>query len=342
MVLYGRSIPSIGEQLYGKDKSISDEERYKKAQHVYDAVMKNFPGLRNLMLRTQDFARKHGYTETILGRRRHLPDMQLEEFEFRPLKGYVNPDVDPLDITTLGESDKIPKRITDQLLAEFKSYKYFGQIARRTKELYEEHIKVINNRPKINDATRQTLNGVIQGSAADLTKLAMLRLERDADWQRIGGRLLVPIHDELLAEVPIQYAKEGGEILSRCMCEAANFLPFPITCDVTTTYRWYGIELESVESFDKPESLDNLTESNIKWIQAMIYENEYLLPVYPNEDGSKPRGDAALGVNGVWSEELQSHIDDYMSRYQIKSDSEFINHIERKVTSGVIGISNQN
>lgn len=163
MVLYGRSIPSIGEQLYGKDKSISEEERYKKAQHVYDAVMKNFPGLRNLMLRTQDFARKHGYTETILGRRRHLPDMQLEEFEFRPLKGYVNPDVDPLDITTLGDSDKIPKRITDQLLAEFKSYKYFGQIARRTKELYEEHIKVINNRPKINDATRQTLNGVIQG-----------------------------------------------------------------------------------------------------------------------------------------------------------------------------------
>ena len=43
-------------------------------------------------------------------------------------------------------------------------YKYFGQIIKRTKELAEnDHIKVINNRFKIAEATRQVVNSIIQG-----------------------------------------------------------------------------------------------------------------------------------------------------------------------------------
>lgn len=162
-VLYGRSIPSIAEQLYGKRTDMSDKEKVTAAQKVYDSIMNGFPSLRNAMLSAQDHARKFGYTETILGRRRHLPDMQLPEFEFKPMPGYVNPDIDPLDPSTLNQKEEIPKRITDALLKEFKGYKYFGQIVKRTKQLAEEHIRVINNRAKINDATRQCLNGVIQG-----------------------------------------------------------------------------------------------------------------------------------------------------------------------------------
>ena len=163
-VLYGRSIPSIADQLYGKRDDMTDEQKQKAAQKVFDAVMNAFPGLRNLMINTQNHASQYGYTETILGRRRHLPDMQLPEFEFKAMKGYVNPDVDPLDVNTLENRDEIPKHVVDDLKKEFGKYKYYGQIAKRTKQLYEEeHIRVINNRPKINDAKRQCVNSVVQG-----------------------------------------------------------------------------------------------------------------------------------------------------------------------------------
>lgn len=329
-VLYGRSIPSIADQLYGKRDDMTDEQKQKAAQKVFDAVMNAFPGLRNLMINTQNHASQYGYTETILGRRRHLPDMQLPEFEFKAMKGYVNPDVDPLDVSTLENRDEIPKHVVDDLKKEFGKYKYYGQIAKRTKQLYEEeHIRVINNRPKINDATRQCVNSVVQGSAADLTKMAILNLCNNKRWQEIGGRLLVPVHDELITEVPEQYAEEGAKILSDCMCGAASFMPFPITCDVETSYRWYGMEYPC--PYPKPESLTDYKSDEIKWIQYHLVEMEYKLPVYKDENGEKPRGDAAKGVNGVESPEMKADIDDYIKSRHISLE-EFIDYIEKEVS----------
>lgn len=331
-VLYGRSIPSIADQLYGKRDDMTDEQKQKAAQKVFDAVMNAFPGLRNLMINTQNHASQYGYTETILGRRRHLPDMQLPEFEFKAMKGYVNPDVDPLDINTLENRDEIPKHVVDDLKKEFSRYKYYGQIAKRTKQLYEEeHIRVINNRPKINDATRQCVNSVVQGSAADLTKMAILNLCNNKRWQEIGGRLLVPVHDELITEVPAQYAEEGAKILSDCMCGAASFMPFPITCDVETSYRWYGMEYPC--PYPKPESLTDCNSEMIKWIQYHLVEMEYKLPVYKDENGEKPRGDAAKGVNGVESLEMKDAIEDYIKSRHISSE-EFIDTIAKEVDMG--------
>lgn len=331
-VLYGRSIPSIADQLYGKRDDMTDEQKQKAAQKVFDAVMNAFPGLRNLMINTQNHASQYGYTETILGRRRHLPDMQLPEFEFKAMKGYVNPDVDPLDVNTLENRDEIPKHVVDDLKKEFGKYKYYGQIAKRTKQLYEEeHIRVINNRPKINDATRQCVNSVVQGSAADLTKMAILNLCNNKRWQEIGGRLLVPVHDELITEVPAQYAEEGAKILSDCMCGAASFMPFPITCDVETSYRWYGMEYPC--PYPKPESLTDCNSEVIKWIQYHLVEMEYKLPVYKDENGEKPRGDAAKGVNGVESPEMKAAIDDYIKSRHISSEK-FIDTIAKEVGMG--------
>lgn len=336
-ICYGRSVPSIGEQLYGTRDDMSDEEKTKEAQKVYDAVMNAFPNLRSLMINSQAKARKFGYTETILGRRRHLPDMQLPEFEFQAMKNYVNPDVDPLDISTLENKSQIPERIVKQLTEEFKGYKYFGQIARRTRELYEEGIKVINNRPKINDATRQVVNSIIQGSAADLTKMAILELENNEEWKRLGGILLIPVHDELICEVPIQHYEEAGKLLSKCMCDAADFLPFPSKCDVTTTFRWYGVEYPC--PYKKPDRLteswsSDLSEDEIKWVQYHLYDLEYTLPVYKNEDGSKPRGDAALGIQGRVSDQLIDAVSRYCKNRHIALE-DFADDIEYRVTNGI-------
>lgn len=332
-VLYGRSIPSIAEQLYGHRDDMDDDQKVKAAQKVFDSVMNAFPGLRNLMLSSQERCRKLGYTETILGRRRHLPDMQLPEFEFKPLKGYVNPDVDPLNIDTLKNSSEIPERIVQELEKEFKGYKYFGQIAKRTKQLHEEeHIRVINNRPKINDATRQVVNSIVQGSAADLTKMAILRLENNEDWKRIGGRLLTSVHDELICEAPIEHAEEASRILSDCMCGAADFLPFPINCDVETTFRWYG--LDYICNHKKPTDVHTEDPDEIMWIQYHLIESEYILPVFNDENGDKPRGDAAKGVNGKRSPEMEDAIKDYIRRYRI-DESRFIDFIEKFVSTGL-------
>lgn len=339
-ILYGRSTVTIAEQLYGKEPW-SDERKVKQAQYVYDSVLNAFPALKNFMVQSQEFARKHGYVETILGRRRHIPDMMLPEFEFKPLQGYVNPDIDPLDMNTFGEKNEIPKRIQNRLYKELTSYKYFGQVAKRIKQLAEvDHIKVINNRHKIAEATRQVVNSIIQGSAADLTKLAILKVENDEEWKHLGGRILVPVHDELIAEVPIEHWKEGGECLSRLMCEAADFLPFSIKCDVTTTYRWYGLEYPC--PYKHPESIHDLTdESEINWVLYHLFEIGYELPVFKDSDGNKPEGDAALGISGKMSEEAFSCIKDYCHRYNISED-DFISHIHTKVHTASVPLKDYN
>lgn len=167
--------------------------------------------------------------------------------------------------------------------------------------------------------------------------MAILELENNEDWKRIGGRLLVPVHDELIAEVPIQHWKEGGELLSKCMCDAASFLPFPSKCDVTTTFRWYGVEYPC--QYTKPSTIsehwtNELSEDEIKWIQYHLYDLEYTLPVYEEEDGSKPRGDAALGINGKVSDQLVDSVNSYMSKRNITIDK-FVEDIEYRVTQGM-------
>lgn len=309
---------------------MTQEEKTKGAQKVYDAVMKGFPNIKHAMDTSQAFARKYGYTETIFGRRRHLPDMQLPEFEFVAMPGYINPDIDPLDPETLKNKDAIPERIVKQLQKEFKGYKWFGKIVKRTKELKEEHIKVINNRCKIQDATRQVLNGIIQGSAADMTKTAILNVTNSEEMQTIGGHLLVPVHDELLVEVPIVNREKGEELLAKLMCDAADFMPFDMKCDVETTLKWYQLEFPC--PYKKATSLDTTDVEEIKWLQYMLIYMEYLLPVIPDESG-EARGNAGKGVSGVRTDEMESAIVDYMGRWKVSAD-EFIDHIERKVVLG--------
>ena len=58
------------------------------------------------------------------------------------------------------------------------------------------------------------------------------------------------------------------------------------------------------------------------------------MPVFKDENGEKPKGDAALGVNGVISDEYDAAIADFKQKHNIQSDEEFITYIENKVTYG--------
>jgi DNA polymerase I-like protein with 3'-5' exonuclease and polymerase domains len=330
-VLYGRTIQTIADQLYGDDPDLTDEQKYKKGEQVYNAVLFACPGLRNLMNYSQRFAQRYGYVETVLGRRRHIPDMMLPKFEFFPTKNYVNPDVDPMDVKTLQNAEGIPARIQESLLKELTSYRYYGQVYNRIRTLTDEGIRVVNHSSKIADAERQCVNSRVQGSAADMTKMAMLLIESNQRWKEIGAQVILPVHDELLAEAPLEYAKEAGQLLASLMEQSASFLQFPIKCDVTTTFRWYGIELESFEGWKKPEKFsENLSEDEVKWVQGCLFEIGYDLPVI-KVDGKTPGGDAANGVNGQVTPEYTAAIIDYLGRYHITED-EFVNHIWNKVS----------
>ena len=310
----------------------SDDEKVKKAQYVFDSVLDAFPALRKFMQSSEAFVKKYGYTETILGRRRHIPEMQLPMFEFKPLQGYVNPDIDPLDPSTFNNSTGIPERVQQALLKEFMGYKYFGQIVRRTKDLAENHhIRVINNSKKIQDASRKVVNGIIQGSAAETTKLALLKVIADKRLQELGAKIVNVIHDEILMECPIEHCEECGQRLAQLMCDAANFLPFPIKCDVTTTYRWNGLEYPC--QYTEPQTPDTDEDSEVRWIQYHLCEVGYELPTYKKPNGDKPDGDEAVGVNGRISDQYQAAIKDYCEKHHIEM-SEFLYHIKTKVHTG--------
>ncbi|HUM44860.1 MAG TPA: DNA polymerase, partial [Fervidobacterium sp.] len=72
-VCYGKGVPAIAEDL-----GISREE----AQKIYDQIMRAFPGLERFMIESQNMARELGYVDTVWGRKRRLPNMQLDPYEF--------------------------------------------------------------------------------------------------------------------------------------------------------------------------------------------------------------------------------------------------------------------
>lgn len=485
---------------------MSDKQKTAKAQQVYDAVLNSFTGLKHLMSAARNSATKLGYTETILGRRKYLPDLQLPEFTFTPMSGYVNPDVDPMDVSTFNENNEIPQRVIKDSLARLQKCRYNGERYAIIEQLYNSGIQTTDNRKKIQDSVRQVVNGIVQGclggdtliqtkelgivkisdvvgqtlhlwdgddwtlgtvtysgkkqkcivkltgglsivcspthkflvrntggndkfvecrelldgehhstpsrvainskyptsdygyssdnldcvesvthntngfhlsdvlvkdehnsetcssvssvtitdeyidmydvcntdrgyfvangmithnSASDQTKMAMLRLSNTKRWHEIGGRLIIQVHDELIAEVPIEHWKEGGEILSKSMKDAASYLPFPSKCDVTTTIRWNGLEFPC--PYKKPNSanLSDLSEDEIKWLQYHLAEMEYTLPILDKD----ARGDAARGVNGRITEVMESALEDYKSVYNV-DDYTIIDHIEKNVIYG--------
>ena len=336
---YGMDMKTIGQKVYGDDPNMTEEGKTEKAEEIFNALMRGFPDLNAAILGAQRRAARIGYTETILGRRRHHPDMQLPLYQFKPGKGYVNPDIDPLNPQTFDKPDDIPERIKEALYRELCSYKYFGQVYRRIKDLSEnEHIQVINNRMKIEEAKRKVWNAVIQGSAAELTKLAILNLTNDPEWKEIGGRLILPVHDELIVEVPFEHREQGAAVLKRCMESAGDFLPFSISCDIEETFRWYSLSVDDILSFERPSDLnyETMTESNIKWLQSRLYECGYELPILKGPDGKKPIGIAAKGVNGTVSEEMKSFCTDYMLKYDIADEQEFFTHIDKLVVQGTV------
>lgn len=236
-VLYGRGVPSIAEQLGVPTK---------KAQKIKDSVFKGFPAIPRFEEDSEDMAYDLGYVTTLWGRKRRLPDLCLPEYEFRWKDG-APPDDDLLDfdIEEQEVSNEVPEDIQKKYIRMLNNVwgSKKAEIIRTAKEV--DGIIITDNGGKIADAQRQCVNSRIQGSAADMTKLAMILVHNDKRLKELGFRLLIPVHDELIGECPKEHAKECKKRFSDLMSKAAESrLEIPIKCDVEVTEQWYGKEVE--------------------------------------------------------------------------------------------------
>ncbi|MBQ9406177.1 MAG: DNA polymerase I [Desulfovibrio sp.] len=90
-------------------------------------------------------------------------------------------------------------------------------------------------------ARRQAINTVIQGSAADIIKLAMLAVAHDATLQRLNAHLLLQVHDELVLEAPAEVAEAAGSRVALLMsevCPGGKKLSVPLVVDWGKGENW--------------------------------------------------------------------------------------------------------
>ena len=159
---YGLSAFGLSQQL-----GISAEE----ARVLMDSYFERFGGVRDYLHRVVEEARGTGYTETLLGRRRYLPDLTSD------------------------------------------------------------------NRQRREMAERMALNAPIQGSAADIVKVAMVRVDKALTAERLRSRMLLQVHDEVVLELA-PGERERVESLVRREMAAAYPLRAPLDVSVGVGTNW--------------------------------------------------------------------------------------------------------
>ena len=85
---------------------------------------------------------------------------------------------------------------------------------------------------------RIAMNSPIQGTAADIMKIAMLRVEKRINEETKNSRLILQIHDELLVEAALEEKETVIRILTEEMEAAAN-LEVPLEVEAKTGLSWY-------------------------------------------------------------------------------------------------------
>lgn len=141
------------------------------AQELMHQYFTRFGGIQDYLKTVVEEARVKGYTETILGRRRYLPDLTSD------------------------------------------------------------------NRPRREVAERMALNAPIQGSAADIIKVAMLRVATELRKESFKSRLLLQVHDELIFEIAAGEEAQLSEMVSHEM-QSAVALSLPLSVNIGIGASW--------------------------------------------------------------------------------------------------------
>lgn len=232
-ILYGRQIPSIAEQL-----GVSTRE----AQDIYDAVLRAFPQLAKFIDESQAMAKELGYVTTAWGRRRHLKDMQLDPYEFSYSGNVTN--FDPLAFGK-SVSVEVPESVKKSYIKQLERAYGWQKKNQIIQQALAQGIKIKDNGGYIAQAERQCVNARVQGSAADMAKLAMIAINNDPRMKELDFHLLIQVHDEVIGECPEENMKEASERLSYLMRTApSHLIKLPFRCDCEITRNWYGESID--------------------------------------------------------------------------------------------------
>ena len=85
---------------------------------------------------------------------------------------------------------------------------------------------------------RAAMNTPVQGTAADIIKLAMVKVHQALKEEKMQARLILQVHDELMIEAPREEASKVEEILKTCM-EQVIEMQVPLLAEVKTGESWY-------------------------------------------------------------------------------------------------------
>ncbi len=161
-IIYGISAFGLSERLNIPRRDAAD---------IIDQYFAQYPGVRNYMEKTIDFARVHGYVETIMGRRRYLRDINS------------------------------------------------------------------NNATVRGFAERNAINAPVQGSSADMIKIAMINIYNAINDNNLKSKMILQVHDELVFDT---YKKEIEIVKEIVLDKMVNAIPvsIPIKVDMNTGNNW--------------------------------------------------------------------------------------------------------
>ena len=122
------------------------------------------------------------------------------------------------------------KTFMEKIVAQAREDGYVTTLLGRRRPLLEIADKNKNRREF---AERMAINTPIQGTAADIIKLAMIRVDEQLQKQCLSGRLLLQIHDELVLELPEVELKRTREVVVQAMEQALELaVPLVVNCEV--------------------------------------------------------------------------------------------------------------
>lgn len=149
----------------------------------------------------------------------------------------------------IGVSRKEAKQYIEQYLEKYDGIKKFmDDIVEKAKE--QGYVETLFNRrryiPELKASNymvrqfgaRAAMNTPIQGTAADIMKIAMVNLSKKIKQSKIDAKIILQVHDELILEVKEEVKEDAKKLLKECM-ENAFSISVPLEVEVSEAYNWY-------------------------------------------------------------------------------------------------------
>ena len=239
-IAYGQSVYALSQDL-----GISFDE----ADHlINDIYFDEAPVLRDWIGETHKFAEQNQYVKNIFGRIRRLPNAALQvpysvKWAPREERKKCYRDCVPLDIIGIEKNDlhKVSESVIIQAIKSYKKNNFYKCCAcPHLKSCFiNSEVKRVEGRK--GHALRQSVNSIIQGSAADMASLALIWITEDLIRERVDAQPILYIHDEIGTYTSVSDVEKVVKIMEYNMTKKLHdYLKFsvPLLVDKAIVKRW--------------------------------------------------------------------------------------------------------